>query len=126
MEIVGEKSKKSAAGTKKARPQGRAALGAGVRDAPSGSHPDTCDLAAAREAVVEMHVVEGRRGHHGKNAIRSRTHSQQNPGIDDGNQTIWQAGRLRFRAVVNNFTYCDLSLRSAAHPFIVFGSGGLK
>ncbi len=42
---------------KKARPQGRAGLGAGVSNALLGSHPDTCDLAAARGAVVEMHVV---------------------------------------------------------------------
>ena len=61
---------------KKARPQGRAGLGAGVSNAPLGGHPYTCDLAAAREAVVEMHMVMNPGAHDECNASRAGCPSQ--------------------------------------------------
>ena len=58
------------AGKKKARPLGRAGLGAGVWNAPLGGHPYTCNLAAARGAVVVMHVVMNALAHADKLAGR--------------------------------------------------------
>ena len=65
-----------ASGTKKARPQGRAGLGAGVSDALLGGQPDTCDLAAARMAVVAMHMVKVPGAHDGEKASRGAHDSQ--------------------------------------------------
>jgi hypothetical protein len=64
------------AGKKKARPLGRAGLGAGVSNAPLGGHPYTCDLAAAREAVVEMHMVMSPGAHDEGKASRASGQSQ--------------------------------------------------
>ena len=60
----------------KARPLGRAGLGAGVSNAPLGGHPDTCDLAATRRAVVAMHMVEDPGAHDCTKVSRARGRSQ--------------------------------------------------
>lgn len=67
-------------GNKKARPIGRAGLGAVVSNPPLGGHPDTCSLAATRGAVVEMHMVVVPDAHHGTKASRVRHRGQLLPG----------------------------------------------
>ena|ERR1039457_3319125 len=110
----------------KARPLGRAGLGAVVSNAPLGGHPDTCDLAATRRAVVAMHMVENPGAHDCTNASRARGRSQPIGRIGKDGWTSRVGKRLHFGVVVNNFTYCVFAQRSACQPFIAFGSGGLK
>jgi hypothetical protein len=84
---------------KKARPQGRAGLGTGVSKVPLGSHPDTRIPAAAREAVVQMQMVEDRGVHNARRLVNEASKSNF--------AAYLQSKRLHFWAIVNNFTYSD-------------------
>ena len=53
----------------KARPVGRAGLGAGASNSRLGGHPDTCNVAATRGAVVAVHMMEIRRAHDGRRVV---------------------------------------------------------
>jgi hypothetical protein len=70
------KDEEIGAENKKAHPVGRAGLGAGVSNALLGSHPDTCNLAATRGAVVEMHMMQDWRAHDGEKASGERSDGQ--------------------------------------------------
>ena len=97
----------------------------GVDGALSGGHPHTCVPAAAREAVVQVRMEEEWGAHAEEKGISSHRTSQPSM-FETGTKSAEFEKRLHFRSIVNNFTYCGRTPRSASQPFIVFGSGGLK
>ena len=76
-----------------------------------GSHPDTCNVAATRGAVVAVHMMEILRAHDGRRLAGGAC--PVNFRLVWAEKTEWPGygrERLHFGSVVNNFTYCG-SLR---------------